>query len=132
MRTLGDTLSPVHHTDKISSLVVVSNRGLRSQTWLEVSNGSCRSKSLLLKGNLTYGACLTRRKDRSYTDDFALSDLNRHSIALRGQRGRATITRIDDTDRTSRLERQLSAISEGYEVERRDSLLVAFLWIYVR
>ena len=59
LRTLSETLSPVRHTDKISSLVVVSNRGLRSQTWLEVSNGSCRSKSLLLKGNLTYGACLT-------------------------------------------------------------------------
>ena len=59
LRTLSNTLRPVRHTDEIRSLVVVSNRGLRSQTWLEVSNGSCRSKSLLLKGNLTYGACLT-------------------------------------------------------------------------
>ena len=59
LRTLSDTLRPVRHSDEIRSLVVVSNRGLRSQTWLEVSNGSCRSKGLLLKGDLTYGARLT-------------------------------------------------------------------------
>ena len=59
LRTLSETFGPVRHTDEIRSLIVVPNRGLRSQTWLEVSNGSCRSKSLLLKGDLTYGARLT-------------------------------------------------------------------------